>query len=103
LQRGQRLGRLPFGEEADASVEDNDNQDCDCLKVVAHCKSDHRGNNQQGHNEALELGQKNGQCRALLRLGQRIQAKLRESSGRLGLCQSLCDIGLLPLECLSER
>jgi hypothetical protein len=103
LQRGQRLSRLPFGEEADAGIENDDNQDCDGLKVFAHCKGDRRGHGQQGHNEALELGHKNSKYRALMRLGQSIQAKLREPPARLALRHTLRDIGPLLLKRLGER
>ena len=40
LQSGQRLLGLPFGEEADAGVEDDDDQDGDRLDVLAQGEGD---------------------------------------------------------------
>ena len=103
LQSGQRLLRLPFRQEADRRIDDNDDENRDPFDGLAHRKRNHGGHNQQRHDDALKLSHQDGPRRPLTSLNQSIRPVLREPPCGLDHSQSQRVIRLQPLESLSQR
>jgi hypothetical protein len=102
-QRIQRRLCLPFGEEADDGVQDDDDQDGHRFDAFSQRQGHAAGRKKQQHDEAAELVQEDRKAGARLDRRQSVGTVLRVPPRRLGPGQAVRRAGSKALRRLFDR